>query len=129
MKSILAVAEPSCGLRAVGAGSAIARVTATDPGGLTATQPVAVTVGQGDTTATSNPDLVVDPPGASSPSVAPAAPFTLSATRPKPRGRPGCPGHVALLPLVGLDDYSRRYAGRHECGFRARDRRERIRID
>ena len=65
-------------LTPVSAGSAIARVTAGDPGGVTATQPIVVTVGEGDQS--DQPDLVVDSRGLSSPSVAPGASFTLSAT-------------------------------------------------
>ena len=71
-------------LTPVGLGTVVATVTATDPGGLTATQPVAVTVGE-DGLATppgpqANPDLAVASPSVSDRRPAAGATFTLSAT-------------------------------------------------
>ena len=71
-------------LTPVGLGTAVATVTATDPGGLTATQPVTVAVGQDDLPTTPGPqanaDLVVASPSVSDRRPAAGATFTLSAT-------------------------------------------------
>ena len=71
-------------LTPVGLGTAIATITATDPGGLTATQPVTVTVGQDDLPTTpgsqASPDLVVASPSVSDSRPAAGATFALSAT-------------------------------------------------
>ena len=70
-------------LTPVSLGTAVATVTATDPGGLTATQPVTVTVGQVDVPEPpplTNPDLVVASASVSNSGPAVGATFTLSAT-------------------------------------------------
>ena len=71
-------------LTPVSLGTVIATVTATDPGGLTATQPITVTVGQDDVTGPettqTRPDLVVSPPSVSDSRPAAGAIFALSAT-------------------------------------------------
>ena len=71
-------------LTPVGLGTAVVTVTATDPGGLTATQPVTVAVGQDDLPTTPGPqanaDLVVASPSVSDRRPAAGATFTLSAT-------------------------------------------------
>ena len=70
-------------LTPVSLGTAVATVTATDPGGLTATQPITVTVGQVDVPGpppVTNPDLVVASAAVSNSGPAVGATFTLSAT-------------------------------------------------
>ena len=70
-------------LTPVSLGTAVATVTATDPGGLTATQPITVTVGQVDVPEPpplTNPDLVVASASVSNSGPAVGATFTLSAT-------------------------------------------------
>ena len=70
-------------LTPVSLGTAVATVTATDPGGLTATQPITVTVGQVDVPEpppVTNPDLVVASASVSNSGPAVGATFTLSAT-------------------------------------------------
>ena len=70
-------------LTPVSLGTAVATVTATDPGGLTATQPITVTVGQVDVPGPpppSPPDLVVTSASVSNSGPAVGATFTLSAT-------------------------------------------------
>ena len=70
-------------LTPVSLGTAVATVTATDPGGLTATQPITVTVGQVDVPGpppVTNPDLVVTSASVSNSGPAVGATFTLSAT-------------------------------------------------
>ena len=61
-----------------GRNAATVAVTDMDPGWATATQSIAVTVGQGNTHG--GPDLVVESPGVSSPTVDPEAEFMFSAT-------------------------------------------------
>ena len=71
-------------LTPVSAGAATTTVTARDLGGLTATQPITVTVGQVDvpepSPLTNNPDLVVASASVSNSGPAVGATFTLSAT-------------------------------------------------
>ena len=71
-------------LTPVGVGTATATVTATDPGGLTAAQPVTVMVGQDDVPTTpgseASPDLVVASPSVSDSRPAAGATFALSVT-------------------------------------------------
>ena len=68
-------------LSPVRAGAAVATVTATDSGGLSARQPIVVTVRSGDIpVGGAAPDLVVESPEVSSGTVTPEASFTLSAT-------------------------------------------------
>ena len=69
-------------LTPVGAGAAMVSVQATDPGGLTATQQIAVTVGLEESAAQSEnaPDLVVGSPSVDDSSPETGGSFTLSAT-------------------------------------------------
>ena len=68
-------------LSPVKAGAAVATVTATDSGGLSARQPIVVTVRPGDIpVGGAAPDLIVESPEVSSSAVVPEASFTLSAT-------------------------------------------------
>ena len=68
-------------LSPVRAGAAVATVTATDSGGLSARQPIVVTVRPGDIpVGGAAPDLVVESPEVSRGTVTPEASFTLSAT-------------------------------------------------
>ena len=74
---IVSVSLSTVMLTPVSAGATTVAVTAMDPGGTTATRSIAVTVGQSNTHG--GPDLVVESPGVSSPTVDPEAEFTLSA--------------------------------------------------
>ena len=74
----VAVSGTTVTLTPVAAGSATITVTGRDPGGLSATQAIAVTVD--DDGGTNNPDLVVESPSVDENSPIAGAAFTLSAT-------------------------------------------------
>ena len=67
-------------LTPVSAGATTVAVTAMDPGGATATRSIAVTVQESESPPPSTPDLVVESPGVSSPTMDPEEEFTFSAT-------------------------------------------------